>query len=60
MVFFIRVYFKNYDNKLYEDIICLIYFTLLIWSHFVMSTIRADLKLIMMSFKPKIKPVSVL
>lgn len=23
---FIRVYFKNYDNKLYEDIICLIYF----------------------------------
>lgn len=60
MVFFIRVYFKDYDNKLYEDIICLIYFTLLIWSHFVMSTIRADLKLIMMFFKPKIKPVSVL
>lgn len=48
---FIRVYFKNYDNKLYEDIICLVYFTLLIiWSHFVMSTIRADLKLLMMFF----------
>lgn len=58
--FFIRVYFENYDNKLYEDIICLIFFTLPIWSHFVMSTIRADLKLLMKFFKPKIKSVSVL
>lgn len=59
MVFFIRVYFKNYDNKLYEDIICLIYFIFFIWSYFVMFIICVDLKLIMMFFKLKIKLVSV-
>lgn len=59
-IYFFRVYFINYDNKLYEDIICLIYFILLISSHFVMSTIRAGLNLLMKFFKPKIKSVSVL